>query len=320
MTDYSVLVPFVPRRPEQVLPFAALVSWTNAARLWQGQSMVVDAHQSFAYAAGAGFRVPTGLGVTLMPLRHPYEAAAQARSLALTTGRSVVAGFGPGATSAQYGISGAPYASPLGATREYLSIVRELLEGHTPDITGRYFSCHTALPQNPGAEVHVGLGVLRTGMAKLAGELADSAITWLTPARYLDAVVVPALREGATAADRPVPRLTAIVPLALAADDRDPVQLALASNAAHLHGPHYRDMLRRAGVPLGDDVADSDAAALLDGGAFLSGDVCRLTDKLAEYAAAGVDEIVLNLTGVCALYGPRAALADLETLLAALEP
>lgn len=71
----SVLVPFLPRRPEQALPYAGLVQWTHAARLWQGQAQIVEPHQAFVHSAGTGFRVPTGLGVTLIPLRHPYEAA-----------------------------------------------------------------------------------------------------------------------------------------------------------------------------------------------------------------------------------------------------
>lgn len=57
MTEYSVMVPFVAQRPEQVLQYAAMVQWTNAERLWQGQSMLVESHQQGAFAAGMGFRV-----------------------------------------------------------------------------------------------------------------------------------------------------------------------------------------------------------------------------------------------------------------------
>lgn len=98
--------------------------WSNASRLWQGQSVMIEPHQGFVAAAGGGFRVPTGLGVTLMPLRHPYEAALQARSPAMATGQPVIAGFGPG-----------------------------------------------------GRLLQRWLGVLRPGMAGLAGEVADVAVT-----------------------------------------------------------------------------------------------------------------------------------------------
>ncbi|MFD7534442.1 LLM class flavin-dependent oxidoreductase [Streptomyces sp. NPDC059819] len=318
MTAYSVLIPFLPRRPEQVLPYAALVHWTEARRLWQGQALMIEPHQGFVYAAGAGFRVPVGLGVTLMPLRHPYEAALQARSLAMTTGQPVVAGFGPGGRQLQQSLRGTPYASPLTAAREYLTAVRGLLDGDAVDIKGDYVTCEAALSAFPAPPVEVGLGVLRPGMARLAGEVADRAITWLTPAAYLRDTVVPALREGAAAAGRPVPRLTAMVPLALSRSDRPAAELALASNAAHLQGPHYIDMLRRSGV----DVADGDplakARALVEGDAFLSGDMDELAAKLAAYEAAGVDEIVLNVTGVCNAYGPQVAMEELKKLLGAL--
>ncbi|MDV6288930.1 LLM class flavin-dependent oxidoreductase [Streptomyces sp. UP1A-1] len=161
MTSYSVLVPFLPRRPEQMLPYAGLVHWTQAERLWQGQALLVEPHQGFAHAAGSGFRVPTGLGVTLMPLRHPFEAALQARSLAMTTGQPVTAGFGPGAKSLQQSLLGAPYASPLTAAREYLTVVRGLLANELVDVKGEYVTCHGSLPPFPAPPVEIGLGVLR---------------------------------------------------------------------------------------------------------------------------------------------------------------
>ncbi|MEH0429016.1 LLM class flavin-dependent oxidoreductase [Streptomyces stelliscabiei] len=325
MTSYSVLLPFLPRRPEQILPYAGLVHWSNASRLWQGQSVMIEPHQGFVAAAGAGFRVPTGLGVTLMPLRHPYEAALQARSLAMATGQPVIAGFGPGGRPLQRSLLGEAYRSPLTAAREYLSIVRGLLAGESVDIRGEYFSCRAEMPRYPVPGVEIGLGVLRPGMARLAGEVADVAVTWLTPAHYLRDTVLPAMREGAAnasdakgGAGRTPPRLTAIVPLALARPDREPAELALASNAAHLQGAHYIDMLRRSGTDVAGDDPAANAKALVDGGAFLSGDPDELVAKLRAFDAAGVDEVVLNLTGVCNLYGPQAALDETKRILAAL--
>ncbi|MDX2518776.1 LLM class flavin-dependent oxidoreductase [Streptomyces stelliscabiei] len=325
MTSYSVLLPFLPRRPEQILPYAGLVHWSNASRLWQGQSVMIEPHQGFVAAAGAGFRVPTGLGVTLMPLRHPYEAALQARSLAMATGQPVIAGFGPGGRPLQRSLLGEAYRSPLTAAREYLSIVRGLLAGESVDIRGEYFSCRAEMPRYPVPGVEIGLGVLRPGMARLAGEVADVAVTWLTPAHYLRDTVLPAMREGAAnapdakgGAGRTPPRLTAIVPLALARPDREPAELALASNAAHLQGAHYIDMLRRSGTDVAGDDPAANAKALVDGGAFLSGDPDELVAKLGAFDAAGVDEVVLNLTGVCNLYGPQAALDETKRILAAL--
>lgn len=317
MTAYSVLMPFLPRRPEQLLPYAALVEWTGAHRLWQGQAMLVEPFQGFAAAAGAGFRVPTGTGVTLMPLRHPYEAAHQVRSLALTTGESVVAGFGPGGTSFQRSLLGAPYASPLTAAREYLTIVRSLLMGRTVDVDGEYFSCHASMGPAVAPRIDLGLGVLRPGMARLAGEVADVAVTWLTPPAYLRDTVLPAMREGAEKAGRTTPRLSAIIPVALERPDRDPADMVLASNSRHMQAPHYIDMLKKAGIDISGEELPAAAKRMLDGGAFVHGDVDRIVEQFAVYREAGVDEIILNLTGVYNVYGPKAAMDDLKKILSA---
>ncbi|QES48796.1 5,10-methylene tetrahydromethanopterin reductase [Streptomyces venezuelae] len=317
MTAYSVLMPFLPRRPEQLLPYAALVEWTDAHRLWQGQAMLVEPFQGFASAAGAGFRVPTGLGVTLMPLRHPYEAAHQVRSLALATGESVVAGFGPGGKSFQRGLLGEPYASPLTAAREYLTIMRGLLSGQAVDMKGEYFSCHAGMGPAVAPRIDLGLGVLRPGMARLAGEIADAAITWLTPASYLEGTVLPAMREGAGTAGRGTPRLTAIVPVALDRPGREPSDMVIASNATHMKAPHYIDMLRQAGIDISGLELPAAAKRMIDGGAFVHGDIDRVVEQLDTYRKAGVEEIILNLTGVFNVHGQNAVMDDLKTILSA---
>lgn len=315
---FSIMIPFVPRLGEQALPFAGLVKWSSAARLWQGQGMLTEGHHVFCHIAGTGFRIPAGLGVSLMPLRSPLQAALEARSLAVLSGEPVVAGFGPGGLELQRRVLGRPYSSQLGACREYARLVRSLLDGQEVAGEGPYFPMSAQLPPFPAPRVDVGLGVLRPGMARLAGEVADAAITWLTPPSYLRDVVVPALREGSDAAGRPAPRLVAMVPVALAAADRDPVQLALASNRPHLAAPHYQDMLRTAGIDVQGTDPEHDAKELVAGQGFLYGDDDQLRAAAAEYAAAGVDELVINVSGVCSTYGPRAALHELTHLVGSL--
>ncbi|MBC9718886.1 LLM class flavin-dependent oxidoreductase [Streptomyces sp. TRM66268-LWL] len=314
MTDYSVLIPNVPRRLEQVLPFAGLVNWTPAVRLWQGQSMLLEPHQTFAGVAGAGFRVPVGFGVTLMPLRHPYEAATQARSVALATGHPVIAGFGPGGRAFQQYLRGAPYESPLKVAREYLQSVRTLLDGEVADCDGE-FTFQAQLAPALAPRVDVGLGVLRPGMARLAGEVADVVITWLTPPGYLRDVIIPAVEEGMAKAGRTQrPRIVAMVPVGITREDTDPERLVLASNTAHLQAPHYQDMLRKAGVDTSGDL-NAIARGVIDTGGFVTGDLDTVVKKLTEFSEAGVDEIVLNTVGVNKMFGPQEALNDLTAIL-----
>ncbi|MFE5546787.1 LLM class flavin-dependent oxidoreductase [Streptomyces sp. NPDC056534] len=314
----SVLLPFVPKRPEEVLPFGGLVSWSSASRLWQGHSTLADSHHTFSYLAGAGFRPPIGFGISLMALRNPFDAAVQARSVALMTGQPVVAGFGPGALDFQRGMMGQEYRSQIGACREYLTVVRGLLDGGEVDHAGDYFEVHAQLPPCPAPRVEVGLGVIRRRAAALAGEIADVAITWLTPARYIAETIAPAIAEGAERAGRQAPRVVAIVPVALEKDNRDPAVIALASNGPHLSTPHYQSMLRSGGVPLTGDL-QKDAALLVENGAFLYGDEEQLVKQLMVYQAAGVDEVVLNTTGVSTLYGRQAAVRECAQILGCIE-
>ncbi|MCX6467784.1 MAG: LLM class flavin-dependent oxidoreductase [Corynebacteriales bacterium] len=328
--ELSVLLPFVPRRPEQVHPFSSLVQWTQAARLWQGHGATMDTFGTFAATAGAGFRVPVGVGVTLMPLRHPLDIAHQARSLAKTTQHPVCLGIGPGGRDFQRALLGEPYRSQIGAVGEYVDIVARLLHGETVDATGEYFSCHTALPAEPLPDIEVGLGVLRPAMAQLAGRSADTAITWLTPPSYLDEVIVPGLEAGRaqrtaestpiTATDVPSrPRVVAMVPVALDRPGRDRHDVVVASSGRHMAAPHYRDMLDRAGIAIsGTERADTEQ--LVKGGAFVFGDADEVHEALLDFGRAGVDEVVLNTVGVCAVSGIGAALADLGDILSVPHP
>ncbi|PID97363.1 MAG: 5,10-methylene tetrahydromethanopterin reductase [Actinomycetales bacterium] len=310
-----MLLPLVPSQVEQATPFAALAAYSGALRLWQGQSLRVDAWHTFAALAGAGLRTSVGVGVSLMPLRHPAEAAMQARSIAATVGHPIVAGFGPGGRSFQAAVLGRPYASPIGAAREYLRIAGGLIKDGAVEYSGKYFSYAGELPSLPTKPISLGLGVLRPAMAKLAGAEADAAITWMTPASYVSDVIVPAVAETATDAGRPRPRIVAMVPVALARRDRAAHELALASNAPHLQAEHYLDMLRRAGADVRPGDLAHNGKAAIAAKAFLTGDLDEVLNGILEFKAAGVDEIVLNVTGLFNTYGPRVAVNELQVLL-----
>ena len=311
----SLMIPLIPSRPEVAEPFAALVRDGSAARLWQGQGSGSDQSLVFSYLAGRGYEVPVGLSVNLMPYHHPFDAVHRARTLAAVTRNPVVAWYGPVSLRIQRTDRGAPYLNQLGAVREYVHVLRELLENRRVDHAGETLTCRAEVADLQAPPVEIGLGVLRPAMARLAGEVADVAITWMTPAAYVREVIAPALREGAAAAGRPVPRLVVMAPTALAGRGRNPVQLALAGNGGHLRLPHYVDMLARAGIHT--DPADPvhGGASLVAGGAVLHGDAEELHKRFLEYEDAGADEIVLNVSGVATTFGPDAALADLRRLL-----
>ncbi|MFD3550389.1 LLM class flavin-dependent oxidoreductase [Streptomyces sp. NPDC058655] len=308
------MYPLMAYELDHLTGFATTVQKLGMQRLYMGQSVLVETHQAFAYLAGKGIRIPTGTSVTLTPLRHPLEAAVQARSLALLTGAETVAGFSTGDPGFVAALRGEPYKSPRTAIAEYLSVMRRLLDGETVEFQGEYFSVDENLLHVPHPRVSLGIGVLRSGMAFTAGQVADVAITLLTPADYLKDQIIPALHKGAASYERPAPRVTAIVPCAVRRPGRDPRQLAFAAHELHLSGEHYASMLRGAGLDV--DAADpwAGAGSIVDGGVFQYGTPDEVAEQLERYAEAGVTEIALTCAGVLLTEGMEAALADVRDI------
>ncbi|MEU1080739.1 LLM class flavin-dependent oxidoreductase [Streptomyces sp. NPDC005908] len=312
----SVLYPVMPTDPHLVAPFAELVSDGLGARLWQGQSLSADTQQVFAYLAGRGHRVPVGTSVALMPLRHPLDAAIQARSLAVLTGHRMVLGLGPATPDFVAALQGKPYDSPRDTCVRYLTEVRRLVgaeDGTPADGDG----ATVGLPGMPHPGVEIALGVLRPTLARAAGRVADAAVTWMTPPDYVGDTLLPALAKGAAEAGRPAARVVTVVHAAVDRPGRNAYRLAHAAAHVHLSAPHYVDMLRRAGLRVHHSRPNLGARTLVDSGVFLHGTPDDIATGLSDYGRAGVDEVVVNVAGVYAEHGQPDAVRDLRDILTA---
>lgn len=313
----SIMYPIQPTSTGQIQPVARLLQRRGSGRLWLGQSLRLDTHQLFAALAGMGYRIPMGSGVTLAPLRHPYDAAVQARSVAALTGSPYVAGIGPAAPEFQDSLLPSRYAKPLTAMREYMITMRELLDGKPAIREGEYHSVDARLIALDAPPVELGVGVLRPRMARMAGSVADVAVTWMTPAEYIAGALVPALAEGAAEAGRAAPRVATVVHVAVTRPGRDIRLCARRGAGAHLGAAHYTDMLRRAGVEAYANDPDAGADALVEAGVFVSGTPDEIAAELQRYRRCGVDEVVLNPAGVIHTEGLGSVMTDLQEILAA---
>lgn len=300
----SVYFPLQPRDPRQLAPFARLVAAGHADRLWMGQSLNLDTHQVLAYLLGQGISPPMGIGLSLMPLTHPFHAAVAARSLAALSGKPLTAVFGTGTPAFRNALNPTANDSPLRAAEEYITEVTRLLRAPSDDPLGSDAAPGLRLdPAQAGPPVESGLGVLQERMARLAARSADVALTWMTPLPYLNQVLLPALN----AADGP--RVVSVVHVLVRRPGRDVGNAVLRATHNHLSGPHYRRALSTAGVRL--DGKDTDIAGeLVDHGVVLVGTCSEIAAAVSDYWAAGVDEVVLN---PCAFLseGPEEALRDL---------
>ncbi|QNP75193.1 LLM class flavin-dependent oxidoreductase [Streptomyces roseirectus] len=314
----SVLFPVQPKGLGRIAAFAALVHEGHARRLWVGQSMgALETHQVLAALTVRFPGISLGTGVTVTPLRHPYEAALHARSLAALSGAPFVAGYGPSYPSFQRAVLPSAYRSPRSAMEAYLHAARALLEGRTVHHDSDAFTLHGSLEPLRAPPVEFGLGVLRPAMAHTAGRAADVAITLMTPQRYVHEALVPALRAGAEEARRARPRIATMIHFAVSRPGRNLERLTHAGAWPNLTLPHYADMFRRAGIDVDPNDPAEGARRLLRSGGIVVGTPSDIASALQEYRDCGVDEVVLNPAGVLITEGVDAAVQDLREVLAA---
>ncbi|MER6570846.1 LLM class flavin-dependent oxidoreductase [Streptomyces sp. NPDC001093] len=312
----SWLYPAQVSNPAMLLPFAKTAQSLGVHRLWTGQSLRAETHQIFSYLCGAGIRMPMGSAVTLFPLRHPLDAAAQARGVAMLSGHSYVAGYGPGSAGFQVAALGEKLGKPASATSEFLTLARRFTDGETVTHHGDLYHVDFQLEPLPHPPVYWAAGVLRPGMARRVATCADLAITWMTPPTYVRDHIIPALTEGATAAARPVPEVATVVHVYPDRHGKNVYEVAQKAAGVHLSMPHYTDMLRRAGVTAHADDPAAGAKALVDSGTFVHGSSQQIAELLGAYRQCGVAEVILNPMSSITSHGLGTAIRDLSDITA----
>lgn len=270
----------------------------------------LDAMTVFAAAAVQTSRI--GLGTAIVPTytRHPVVLAQQTVALdQLAPGRFRL-GIGPSHRPTIEGAYGIPMGKPLDHLREYLTVLRALLWEGSVDFEGQYFRVKTPIVGT--ARVPIYTSALRPNAFRLAGEIADGAISWMCPADYLLNQAIPALEAGAARAGRPRPRLVAHVPVVLTTDRATMLERARPVVGMYGRQPFYAHMFATAGYPLQADGTPSDD--LLDH-LVVWGDDARIGERLASLLERGIDELlVMPIFGTA----PAEEEAQLSTLLAAL--
>ncbi len=311
----GVLLPEAPDSLHPVLRWAGAARDAGAVRLWSGETTTASPSVLLA-VVGREVGIATGTSVSLTPMRHPLAAARDAATVAMVSGHEHVAGFGPGSRDAVEALTGSTRPAPVRSSARYASGVRRLLDGGALVQDDEDRSTSVSLPRLASPRVEVGLGVLRAPMARAAGQVADAAITWMTPASYLSEQLLPSVREGsATRTTAGRCRLVAVVHVAVARAGRSQAETVRAATHLHVDAPHYRDMLQRAGV----DLSGPDPwRCLVERGAFLLGSVHDLVEQVLDLGRAGCSEVVLNGVGVARAYGTSAAMDDVTELAAAL--
>lgn len=260
--------------------------WTTAG----GPS--ADTVTSLAAAAALTDRIVLGTSVVPTYPRHPITLASQAVAINdLAPGRLRL-GVGTSHRPTIEGAYGIPMGKPLAHLREYVAILRALLWEGSVEFSGEYFNVKSTLPANtPPPRIPIPISALRPNAFRLAGEISDGAISWVTPIDYLVNTALPALQEGADKAERERPPVIAHVPVAVSTN-RDAARNAFREQFS-VYGklPFYARMFEAAGFPV--NAAGEMSDGLVDTLA-VSGSVADVTARLQDIRARGIDELLIS--------------------------
>ncbi|MBO19595.1 MAG: LLM class flavin-dependent oxidoreductase [Chloroflexi bacterium] len=247
----------------------------------------LDSMTCFAAAAASTSSIKLGTSIVPTYPRHPLVAVQQAQVVAqLAPGRFRL-GVGPShrPTIESMGIE---FDAPLAHLREYIQILKSVLQTGAVDFDGEHYSAHATIP-GP-LDVQVMASALRKGSFELCGAEADGAISWICPSSYLRDVALPAMEKGAREASRPVPPLIAHAPVCVH-ENPDEVRAALRQQFGHPGLPFYQNMLIEAGYPEAKKGVWSDA--MIDGVAIW-GDEETVAQGIQELLDMGATEVLAS--------------------------
>ena len=255
---------------------------------WLPQIFGVDALTALAVA---GHHVPgIELGTSVIPTYPaPPDDAGQPGPHRAVRHRQQRLALGIG-LSHQFVIEqmfGYSFDKPVRHMREYLTILRALLDDRTVEFKGESLSAMGSVSIAPEVTApKVLVAALGTQMLRLTGRMAEGTITWMTGPATLAEHTVPTLKSATAEAGRPDAfRVVAGLPVCVT-DDADGAR----ERAAHVFAiygqlPSYRAMLDREGAAGPADVALVGDEATVRAGIERVGDAGATDFLAAEFGA-----------------------------------
>ena len=232
------------------------------------------------------------LGTAIVPTypRHPATLFSQATAMFQMFPDRFRLGIGPSHRSNIEDSFGLTMGKPLDHLREYLTIMRSLIDMGEAEFSGDYYNVKVSggMP----APMPLYISALRSNAFRLAGETADGAISWLCPVQYLVETAVPAMREGASNAGRETPRMIAHVPVVMSDNLQHVRDIANPVVGRYARQPFYANMFSDAGYPVNPDNSPTDA--LLDH-LVVNGTAETVQQRLSDILANDIDELLVML-------------------------
>ncbi len=244
-----------------------------------------DALTTLALAGMQTSRIELGVGVVPTYPRHPAALAQQALTTATATGGRFILGIGPSHRPGMEEGFGIPYDRPALHTREYLSVMRPLLEEGAVKFNGEFFNVNLELAALERPPCPILVSALAPQMLNLAGQLADGTVTWMAGPRTIETHITPRIQRAAENTGRASPRVTVGLPTAATDDENAGRQSAAQSYARYGELVNYRRVLDIEGVESPAEVA-------------VIGNESSIQRQLEAFAEGGATDFVANIFDV----------------------
>ena len=271
--------------------------------VWCGEAYGTDAVTPVAWVLAQTKKIKAGTSIMQMPARTPTCTAMTAMTLQAMSGNRFLCGIGPSGPQVVEGWHGVAFGKPLLRTREYITIIRRILERKGPlEFQGEHYQIPYTGPGATGLgkplrsiihgdpDLKIYTAAIAPAGLRTAGEVADGTLPIFMSPEKPETITGPVLEgmakagTGRTLADfdlAPYVRISMGDDLAACRDAVRP-QLALYVGGMGARSKnYYNDLVKRLGY---------EAAAVEIQELFLGG---RRKEAEAAVPDALIDEISL---------------------------
>ena len=279
---------------------AAWAAGAGFESFWLSQVFGVDPVVGLA-GIGGEFPKLREFGTSVVPIagRHPLVLAASARTAQSALDGRFTLGIGTSHRMVVEGFFGEPYAGAATRTEEYLAALVPLLAGEPADVDASqvFAKGWLTIDADPCPVVLAALG---PRMLEIAGRCTAGTSLGSCGPKTIANHIAPIINTAADRADRPAPRIIALVAVCVTNDPAGVRAHGREQSVMYDNFPSYRKALDREGVASGADLT-------------LAGSLDDIVEGLATYADAGATDLRLMIASrnEDELLATREALAEM---------
>jgi 5,10-methylenetetrahydromethanopterin reductase len=240
---------------EQAVASIVKVEQEGFDTAWRPHIMGLDCLTVLAMAGQKTSRIELGSAVVPTYPRHPHALAQQAATVQAACGGRFALGIGRSHQVVIENMLGLRYESGVVHLREYVTILRALLDEGSCSFEGKLYRVNAPMEAREGKGLPIFIGALMPKVLEVCGRLCEGTLTWMCGPRYVETTIVPTLRSASQGAGRSMPRVVVSLPVCVTDDRAAAVEFASRQFAIYGQLPVYRACLDAEGAAGPADIA-----------------------------------------------------------------